>query len=399
MPHALTTPLRWAVPVAIALLPCLEGCSARATSAVPTSAGDPSAATAASPNQSVELTGAQLRSVSILPASERTFTAERTAVGIIDFDEDMTVQISPPYPGRVVQLRAQAGDRVRKGEVLFTIDSPDLVQAESTLIAAAGVLELTTRVLQRAKDLYAVQGIAQKDYEQAVSDQQAAEGAYRAARNAVRIFGKSEQDIDRIVAQRQIEPQMPVSSPLDGVVTARNAAPGALVQPGAAPAPYAVADVAIKWMLADVPEADLPELRRGQDVDVVVMAYPDRIFHGKITQIAEAVDPNTHRASVRSEVRDPRDQLRSQMFARFTVHLGRSTRAVAVPYDAVVREGDGTMSVWVSTDRHRFERRTVRLGAQQDGFDQILEGLTAGELIATSGALFISNASVQGAAP
>src|SRR5579862_476193 len=176
------------------------------------------------PLNSVELTATQLRSVSIATVEPRTFTLQRAAVGVIDFNADRTLQISPPYPGRIVQLSARAGDRVRRGQLLFTIDSPDLVQAESTVIATAGALELNNHALQRAKGLYAIQGLAQKDYEQVVSDQQAAEGAYHAARDALHIFGKSDADIDRIVQQRHIEPQMPIRSPIEGAVTARNAA-------------------------------------------------------------------------------------------------------------------------------------------------------------------------------
>src|SRR5580698_3506907 len=150
-------------------------------------------------NETVELTAAQLRSVSVQPVSEQNFVPQRDAVGNIDFNEDMTVQVSPPYQGRVVQLFAKMGDAVRRGQPLFTIESPDLVQAASTLISAAGVLKLTSSVLERATGLYAIQGIAQKEYEQAVSDQQAAAGAYQAARDAVRIFGKSDAEMDRMV--------------------------------------------------------------------------------------------------------------------------------------------------------------------------------------------------------
>ncbi|HVW71199.1 MAG TPA: efflux RND transporter periplasmic adaptor subunit, partial [Steroidobacteraceae bacterium] len=353
----------------------------------------------AHPNDTVELTAAQLRWVTLQTVTEHTFAPEQDAVGNIDFDEDMTVQVSPPYQGRIVRLLARQGDAVRQGQLLFTIDSPDLVQAESNLISSAGTLKLTDAALRRAQGLYAIQGIAAKDYEQAVSDQQAAEGAFRAARDAVRIFGKSESDMDRIVARRKVEAEMPVPSPINGVVTTRNAAPGMLVQPGASPAPYAVADLRSKWLLASVPEGNLPALRLGQQVDVRLLAYPERVFHGHITNIAESVDPNTHRATVRAEVADPGNELRPQMFATFTVHLGKVIHALAIPTDAVVREGDGTFSAWVTADGQRlFQRRTVHLGQQQNGFDQIIAGLRAGERIAAGGALFISNASIQGGA-
>src|SRR5207244_11632932 len=113
----------------------------------------------------------------------------------------------------------------KRGISLYPRDSPDLVQAGASLIAAAGVVRLTTRVLQRARQLYEVQGIAQKDLDQAVSEQQAAEGAFKAARDAVRIFGKTDADMDRIIAERKIDPVLVVLSTITGRVAGRNAVP------------------------------------------------------------------------------------------------------------------------------------------------------------------------------
>ncbi|MGA7644053.1 MAG: efflux RND transporter periplasmic adaptor subunit, partial [Syntrophobacteraceae bacterium] len=208
--------------------------------------------------KSVELNETQAKTVRVEPAGERTFVIQREAVGSIDFNQDMTVQVFSLYQGKIAELFAKLGDEVTKGRGLYTIDSPDLGQAESTLIAAAGVLELTTKTLARAKKLYETQGISRKDLEQAVSDQQSAEGALKSARNAVRLFGKTEVEVDQIVARRRIDPIMVVPSPITGRITARNAAPGLLVQPGAAPAPYSVADISTMWMLAQVIESDSP---------------------------------------------------------------------------------------------------------------------------------------------
>ncbi len=345
--------------------------------------------------KSVELNETQVQSVKVEPAGERTFVIQREAVGSIDFNQDMTVQVFSPYQGKIAGLFAKLGDEVVKGRKLYTIDSPDLGQAESTLIAAAGVLELTTRTLARAKKLYETQGISQKELEQAVSDQQSAEGALKAARNAVRLFGKTEAEVDQIVARRRIDPIMVVPSPITGRITARNAAPGLLVQPGAAPAPYSVADISTMWMLAYVVESDSPLFHVGQEVKVKVMAYPDRVFEGKVSTIGAAVDPATHRLLIRSEIRDPKHELRPGMFATFVIRTGDSVRATAVPVDGVVREGDGTMTVWVTTDRRTFVKRSVKLGLQQDGYHQIIDGLQPGELVATEGALYLSNALVN----
>jgi cobalt-zinc-cadmium efflux system membrane fusion protein len=341
---------------------------------------------------SVSLSDAQLASVKVEPAAEREFPVEREAVGSIDFDEDMSVEIFTPYQGRIIALFAAVGDDVKKGQTLFTIDSPDLLQAESTLIAAAGVLALQTKNLARLRDLYTTKAVSEHDVEQAVSDQQTAEGNLQSARDAVRLFGKTDDDINRIISNRSADPTLVVPSPIDGRITARNAAPGLFVQPGNTPAPYTVANIDTMWMLANVAETDSPALRVGQAVQVRLDAFPGRVFDGKVTTIGATVDPNTRRVLVRSEVADPRHELRSGMFGNFVIQVAAPMRSPGVPVDGVVREGDGTMTAWVTADRRKFIRRTVKIGAQRDGFWQILDGISAGELVATEGALFLSNA-------
>ena len=340
---------------------------------------------------SVDLSDAQLSAVKVEPVSSRRFPVEKDAIGSIDFNENMEVQVFTPYQGRIVGLFAEVGNDVKKGQTLFTIDSPDLLQAESTLIAAAGVLELTTRNLARLKELYKTQAVSQHDVEQASSDQQTAEGNLRAGRDAVRIFGKSDTEIDRIVAQRIADPTLVVASPIDGRITARAAAPGLLVQPGNAPAPFTVADVDTMWMLANVAETDSPAFRVGQPVQVKIGAFPDRVFDGKVTTVGAMVDPNTRRVLVRSEISDPQHELRSGMFAHFVIDVGAPLTSPAIPLDGVVREGDGTQTVWVTADRRRFTKRTVRIGQQRDGYRQLLDGVRDGELAATDGAIFLSN--------
>jgi len=144
-------------------------------------------------------------------------------------------------------------------------------------------------------------------------------------------------------------------------------------------------------------EADSPDFKVGQDVTVSVTAYPGRVFSGKVTRIGATVDPNSRRVTIRSEIKDPKHELVPGMFANFMIRTGQSVRAPAVPLNGVVREGDGTMSVWVvSDDPHKFVHRTVKIGLQRDGYDQILEGLKAGESVAIDGAIFLSNIAFGG---
>jgi cobalt-zinc-cadmium efflux system membrane fusion protein len=138
-------------------------------------------------------------------------------------------------------------------------------------------------------------------------------------------------------------------------------------------------------------EIDSPAFGVGQQVQVRLGAFPGRVFDGKITTIGSTVDPNTRRVLVRSEIQDPRHELRSGMFGNFIISVGAPVSSPAVPLAGVVREGDGTQTVWVTADRRRFTRRTVKIGDPRDDYRQILDGLQPGELVATDGAVFLSN--------
>lgn len=344
--------------------------------------------------QILELNEKQLDLIKIAPVREHVFPVQQRAVGSIDFNEDLWVQVFTPYQGKIISPLVDIGDDVEKGQPLFTIDSPDLIQAESTLIGAAGVLELTTKALARARQLYATVGtggIAEKDLNQAVSDQQTAEGALRAARDAVRVFGKTDAEIDGIIAKRRIDSALVVKSPIAGRITARNAQPGLFVQPGTAPAPYSVADISTMLMVANIPEIDTSSIKLGQEVKVSVMAHPGQVYEGKVTTIFPNVDPNLHTLLVRSLIEDPRHELRSGMFAQFVIVTADPVTATAAPVNGVVREGDGTMTVWVTSDRRHFAQRQVKIGLQHDGYHQILDGLSEGELVVIDGAVFLDN--------
>lgn len=273
----------------------------------------------------LELSAAQLGALSIEPAARRSFPVEKAAVGSISFDED-----------------------------------PAIVQAEATLIGAASQLDLTASELARVRSLGAGNGIPQKELEQAVSAEETAEAALKAARDAVRALGKSDSEIDRMIAAGRIQ----------------SAATG---------------HGGRKWALANVAESDSVLVRAGQPVSLGVMAYPGRTFHGAVSRVYSAVDPTTHRVAVRAEIADPANELRAGMLADFVIRVREPHESPAVPEAAAVREANGTNTVWVTMDRRHFSQRTVRTGERRDGWVQIVEGLEPGELVVTDGAVFLSN--------
>ncbi len=339
----------------------------------------------------VELTESQAAAMKAEKVVVRDFSQEKQAVGSIDFNQNRLVSVFTPYQGRIISASLNVGDAVEKDQVLFTIDSPDLLTAESNLISAAGALLLQSRTLNRTKSLLKIGGISQQQVDQTTADQQAAEGTLKAARDAVRIFGKTSDEVDKIIADRLADPRLVVKSPLTGTVTARAAVPGQLVQPGVAPAPFVVADTSTMWMVANVVESDAAALHVGQEVRANVSAYPGRSFDGKITVLGPSVDPTTRRLFVRSEIADPDHLLRAGMFANFVIRTGDPIHALALPQAAVIREGDGTMTCWVTTDFRHFTRRAVVTGQRQGDFVQIISGLEAGETVVGDGAVFLSN--------
>jgi cobalt-zinc-cadmium efflux system membrane fusion protein len=370
-----------AMVVAVALLE--SGCSrGEATNA------KAAPSTNSTANPTVDLSPTQLNSIKIETVGSYRFPIEKEAVGTISFADDLSVDVFPAYQGTIIKAFVELGAKVQKDQPLYTIKSPDLIQADSNLIGAAATFDLTNKELARVEGL---PGVSQREKEQAVSDQQTADGALKAARDAVLVFGKTPAEVDQMIASRKIDPALVVRSPIAGKVTAFNAPAGLLVQPGNPPAPYSVANVSVKWMLANVPESDNASFQLGQPVTVKVMAFPDRTFKGKVSKIYETVDPNTHRVTIRSEITDPKDELRPGMLPNFVIRVRGPVEATAVPANGVVREPDGTMAAWVTTDRHHFAERFIKTGLRTDGQVQILDGLQRGELVVSDGAVFLSN--------
>jgi cobalt-zinc-cadmium efflux system membrane fusion protein len=198
--------------------------------------------------------------------------------------------------------------------------------------------------------------------------------------------------MDKVIASRKPNGELIFTSPIAGRVVARNAAPGMLVQPASLPTPVTVADINTMWLIANVPEFDIPKIQLNQRINISITALPDEKFEGVVTSIGASIDPNTRRIPVRTELKDAKHQLRQQMLATYMIQTGAPIRSIAIPANGVVREGDGTMTLFVTKDEKIFTRRVVRTGQVQRGLIQILEGLTDGEKVATDGAIFLSNA-------
>jgi cobalt-zinc-cadmium efflux system membrane fusion protein len=256
------------------------------------------------------------------------------------------------------QTQAFAVESETVGSISFDED-PAVVQAESTLLAASANYEMSRRELVRVQGLGEANGIAPKEYEGALAAQQTAAATLEAARDAVRALGISEGQIDRMVSANRFD--------------------------------AADTDPHRKWVIVNLPESDSARVRPGQKLRVQVPAYPGKWYSGKVARVYATIDPGTHRNAVRAQIEDPHNELRAGMLATIVIRVAEPVQAVAIPTTVAVRQGDGSMIAWVTTDRHHFSMRLLKLGLEDQGHYQVLDGLKAEELVVTEGGVFLSN--------
>ena len=352
----------------------------------------------------VRVTDEQMHQLNVVRVELRPFRLEKFAVGQIAYNEDVSTVVQAPFAGRVTRLIARLGERVRQGAPLLEIDSSEVVQPQNDFLAAAAAmnkararLALATINEARNKGLYEGQAGALKEWQQsqaelvaAQNDARAAETAVAAARSRLRILGLTLPEIAALQDMGSIRRSMPIFSPIEGTVVARKVGPGQYVRSDPPDQLYVVADLSTMWLKAFVPEIDIPFIRIGQEIEVRVTALPGRTFGARVTHIGALFEATTRRIEVRSEVANPGGALKADMFASFKITTADSVTALAVPMDAVVREGD-VASVWVQEEPLRFVRKPVRIGIEQDGQVEIREGLAPGELAVARGAIFLDN--------
>jgi cobalt-zinc-cadmium efflux system membrane fusion protein len=286
----------------------------------------------------------------------------------------------------------------------FVQGQNDLVGAVATLNTARAQLDLARTNEKRQHELYDTKGGALKDWQQSRVDLASAEGNFRsgeialaAVRNRLRILGKSDAEIAAIENapdRLTMNPEAIIYAPIAGTVTQRQVGLGQYITSaanGASGPVFSIGDMSKVWLLANVREADAPSMRLDQKVEVHVLAFPGRVFKAKLTYVAPAMDPSTHRLPVRAEVENPDGALKPEMFANFSITTGDAVTAPGVPEEAVVYEGQ-TARVWVAGKGKTLGLRQIRPGRTQDGIVEVLAGLQPGESVVASGSLFIDRA-------
>ena len=350
-------------------------------------------------------TAAQWATLTVEPVQQRVFRAEHVTEGKIAVDEDRSTPIFSPYAGRVLKLFVKPGDTVTVGQPLFTVQAADMVQAQNDFISAATALNkarsaqnLAEIIDKRQRLLYEGKAVPLKEVQNAraaldaaENDVRSADVALEAARNRLRILGKTDQEITDFQEKGTIDPSTLITAPIAGTIVQRKVGPGQYVGSGQSDPVFIIGDLSTVWIVAYIRETEAPLVHVGQPIYFTVLAYPDRAFPASISYVAAALDPTTRRLLVRATVNNAEGLFKPEMFASVKILTGEGDNAVAVPRDAIIYEGD-TARVWVvreKDDEKAIELRRIKVGLTNGNLVEALKGLGPGDRVVTKGSLFI----------
>ncbi len=361
------------------------------------------------PDGKLRLTSSQWGTVTVQPVEQHAFRSEFRTEGKIAIDQNLSTRIFAPYAGRVTQLMVASGDEVQKGQLLFVIAAADSLDAQRDFVVAlttrnkaVSQVNLAQIVERRMSSLAKDKAASQREWQEAQTnltaaenDSRSAEIALQAARNRLRLVGKTDEEIDAFEKTGALTPDAPVYAPLAGTVLHRKVGIGQYVSAGAGDSDPAllIGDTSKVWIVAYVRETDVAKVKIGERLTFKVMAQPDRLFETRIDYVAPGIDPDNRRLLVRASVDNADGLLKPEMFASVTIVASEGAPMPAIPLESVIYEGSNA-HVWIVGDDQSVELRQITLGQSDGRLIQVLDGLHPGEKIVTRGSLFIDRMTV-----
>jgi cobalt-zinc-cadmium efflux system membrane fusion protein len=297
----------------------------------------------------------------------------------ISFDEDHTQRVASPIDGRATSILVKVGDKVRAGQPLVLLSSPNVGQLQADAQKADSDLGVAQKGVDRVHKLQADGAIAEKDVALAEAELRKARSDQARTAAQLRALGISASDPSVNLALR---------AQLSGVVVERNVLVGQEVRADQGTPLITISSLDTVWVLADLYEQDLALVEDDAPATITVPAYPAETFPGRVKHIGEVVDPTTRTVKVRCVAENPGHRLKPEMFARVNVQGKPGHKVITVPVKAILNDGDKYMVI-VASEGITFRMRRVTVGPEVEGRARILSGLTVGEKIVTDGAIFM----------
>ena len=320
----------------------------------------------------------------LVAAGQHQSASELVATGVVTPDISRTVPVISIASGRVVDIRARLGDTVRKGQLLLRVQSGDVSGAFSDYQKAIADELLANKQLDRAKGLYDHGAISLNDLQIAEDAENKAKVDVETTAQKLRVLGSAVDHPSGIVD---------ILAPISGVITDQQVTNAAGIQGLASANPFTISDLSDVWIVCDVYEHDLPNVRVGDMADIRLNAYPDQVVTGKISNIGAVLDPALRAAKVRIQVHNPGD-MRPGMFVTATFQAQKKEIHAVVPESAVLHLHDRDW-VYVSAGGNKFRRVEVTVGhSLPDKMQEIVTGLKPGDQV-VSNALVLQNSVEQ----
>lgn len=319
-------------------------------------------------------------------ATAQPARSEMVVTGTVTPDVSRNVPVASLASGRVMTIHAKLGDTVQKGQVLMTIRSDDISGGYSTYKQASADETLALAQLERAKDLYEHGAIALNDLQMAQDTEAKAKVVLEVAAEHLKLLGNDPDKLNYMVD---------LPAPVSGVITDQQTTVGATVQSYSSPFPFTISDLSTIWVVCDVYENDLATVKIGDSADIMLNAYPDRMFKGRVSNILPTLDPNIRTGKVRIEVRNP-GFMRLGMFVRATFHSQSAEMHTIVPASAVLHMHDRDF-VFVPAENKQFRRVEVVSGdlvQDNTSLQEIKSGLEPGQQV-VSNALVLDHVLAQ----
>lgn len=329
-----------------------------------------------------------------------------SATGTVSEDPGQVAHIRPLARGLIERSYIRLGDRVSAGDPLVEYDNIELgiaigeyLSAQAELQRSLTDLEVKKTILDRGKEMLSVGAIARTAFDLREAEYRDAEARTAGARAAVSQieeqiyrFGWTDQDLQSLPAKQSSSHSISHSvlrAPFSGIITYYHASLGEVVEPSTEL--LAITDMSSLWVLADVFEKDLSHIQTGKAVQVRVASYPGRVFQGRITYVADIIEPKTRTAKVRCVVDNNAGLLKLEMFATIDIPIDRANSVLAVP-DSSIQQIEGKPVVFVRKSEREFEKRNIQTGIASGGYTEIRSGLEAGELVASRGSFVVKTA-------
>ncbi len=325
----------------------------------------------------------QLSHVQIATAARQKIERVLRLPGTVGYNLFRTTPVITPVGGPVTRILVVPGQMVKQGQPLLYVQSADYSQLRANYLKAQDAYRLAETNDKRAQDLYTHKAIAQSALLQAQSTHSQALADLQAAQQALQALGVA----DPQQAADASSGQFPVAAPIGGEVVERQVAPGQLLQSGSTQC-FTISDMSTVWVLVNVYQNDLADVRAGQPATIETGSYPEP-FHGRISYLAPALDPNTRTLAARIVTVNRGLELKKDMYVTVLLDAGAIPNALVVPVDAVLRTSDNHPFVYVQVGQDRFARRLVDIAQSQGAVVQITGGLHAGEKVVGNGSLFL----------